>query len=161
MYQGVLMKLPIRPRSPSNARGFVLAIFFSALATTSAFAQRPTITVSASPPLITNQGDDAILTLTASTPPARDLLVNFFVTGTAVIGLDYLLLDPNRTPAIIRGLPQIIFPAGQSSVDITLHTLVHDTGPGLFVTAQFFVERGRRYRVGHPDRAFVRIENLK
>ena len=142
------------------SRQFTLAIVLIGVLTSTALA-RPSISVSVSPSRITNQGDDAVLTLTASSPPTRRLRVNFFVTGTAIYGLDYQIVDPNQTPAIIRTVPQIVFPAGQSSVDVFIHTLVHDTGPHLVDTVQFFIERGRRYRVGNPDQVRVKIENLK
>jgi hypothetical protein len=160
------MKLPIGSARPNTrnfhgcaSREFALAIVFIGFLTSTAFA-RPSISASVSPNIITNQGDDAILTLTASTPPRRNLRVNFFVIGTAIYGLDYEIVDPNQTPSIIRTVAQIVFPAGQSSVDVAIHTLVHDTGPHL-VNVRFFIERGRRYRVGQPDHVFVRIKNLK
>jgi hypothetical protein len=162
------MKLPIGFAQPNtrnfrgrDSRQFALAIVFIGFLTSTALAQRPSISVSVSPKMITNQGDDAVLTLTASSPPTRKLRVNFFVTGTAIYGLDYEIVDPNQTPSIIRTVPQIVFPAGQSSVDVFIHTLVHDTGPHLVDTVQFFIERGFRYRVGRPDHVLVKIENLK
>jgi hypothetical protein len=162
------MKLPIGSARPNTrnfhgcaSRGFALAIVFIGFLTSTALAQRPSISVSVSPKMITNQGDDAVLTLTASSPPTRKLRINFFVTGTAIYGLDYQIVDPNQTPSIIRSVPKIVFPAGQSSVDVLIHTLVHDTGPHLVDTVQFFIERGLRYRVGQPDHVLVRIENLK
>src|SRR6266513_803313 len=103
------MKLPIGSARPNTGnfhlfapRMFALAIVFIGFLTSTALAQRTSISVSVSPKLITNQGDDAVLTLTASSPPTRRLRVNFFVTGTAIYGLDYQIVDPNQTPAIIR-----------------------------------------------------------
>jgi hypothetical protein len=137
-----------------------LIVAVSALLATTSFAQRPTISVSVSPSMVTNQGEDATITLTASSPPTRRLLINFFVSGTAEFGRDYVLVAPNNTPPIIRTVPQIVFPAGQSSVDVILHTMEDDEGiPS--ETAIFFLEQGRRYHIGHPDRARVTIENLK
>jgi hypothetical protein len=161
------MKLLTSPRLLNNASPHAhpsvrvaLIVAVSALLATSSFAQRPTISVSVSPSTVTNQGEDATITLTASSPPARRLFINFFVIGTAVFGRDYVLVAPNNTPPIIRTVPQIVFPAGQSSVDVILHTM-EDNGGAPSETATFFLEPGRRYHVGHPSRATVTIENFK
>jgi hypothetical protein len=144
---------------PGYSAHAALASIFIILAASTSLAGRPALTVSVSPPVITNQGEEATFTITASSPPTRNLKVNFFLAGSALINRDYVLLKPIPTPAIIQP-PQIIFPAGQSSIEVILHAMGDDQPFGqLFAT--FFLEPGRRYRVGHPLRASLTIENIR
>jgi hypothetical protein len=135
--------------------GVSFAILLGSLPASSAFAARPTLSVSVSPTVITNEGEQAIITITASTPPARNLRVNFFLTGNAFLNLDYLLIAPAQTPQIVENF-QLLFPAGQSSIQVILRSMAGEDRFALLV-ANFFLRSGARYRLGHPRGAFVTI----
>jgi len=160
------LKVPIGFCPPTSGFSYArrstpaaLAIVVIALTATTSFAGRPTLTVSVSPSFVTNQGEEAVFTITASPPPARKLRVNFFVSGTALLNRDYVLLRTIPTRAIIQP-PQVIFPAGQSSIEVILHTM-GDDAPMAHLFTTFFIEPGARYRVGHPLRASVTIDNIR
>jgi hypothetical protein len=152
--------LPIRFECPYHqamkARSHSSTILFfciaALIAVSSAGAQ--TISVSASPSVITNAGEESTITLTISPPSSVVLSVQFFLTGTAGYGHDYVLTGEfNRAG-------QIIVPRGQSTVTVTLHSFYDDDRPGTEETAIFNLHSGRRYSVGSPSRAQVTIENI-
>jgi hypothetical protein len=142
-------------RTNRFVRAAALAIVFSSLTASSSFAARARLTVSVSPTIITNEGEQAIITITASSPPTRNLKVKFLTTGNAILNLDYLLIAPTQVPQIIV-TPSLIFPAGQSSIQVVLQSMGgEDRFPLLF--ANFHLLPGGRYRVGHPRLASVKI----
>jgi hypothetical protein len=110
------------------------------------------VSVSAAPSTITNEGEEAVFTLTISPPSSRQILLNFVMTGTAVLHRDYVLngnFNKSR---------QVVIPPGQSTAMVTLHALYRDQ-PLASQSAIFNILNGRRYHVGSPDSAKVRIEN--
>jgi hypothetical protein len=130
---------------------FLISILMAASAATTCLAG-PTITVSAAPTTITNQGDEATYTLTLSTPTSKKIQVNFQMTGTATLNSDYFLLGN------FNDFGQIVIPAGQSSAMVTLHTQ-DDDGARRSETAIFNLIGGDAYRVGRPNRATITILN--
>lgn len=111
------------------------------------------ISVSASPSMITNQAEDSTITLTISPPSTRQLTVNVALTGTALNGSDFVVLGSFTR----RG--QVIIPAGQATQTLTLHSLYDDDGRfSEFVV--FNVIGGKHYRIGSPSHARVTIENV-
>jgi hypothetical protein len=112
----------------------------------------PTITVSVTPTTISNVGEDAIFTLTLSSPASRKIAVNFVLTGTAQQGSDYLLTGNFNQSG------QIVIPSGQSSAMVTLHSY-DDDSPIKSETAIFNLLGGDRYHVGRPNHATLTIEN--
>lgn len=125
-----------------------VGIFFSA-----SLLHAQSVSVSASPALITNEGEESTIALTISPPSPRELSVNFALTGTAAIGSDYVLVGE------FRAFHQVVVPADQSTVTVILHTLDDDDGR-FFEFAVFNILGGRRYRVGSPSHARVTIENV-
>lgn len=110
------------------------------------------VSVSAAPSTITNEGEEAVFTLTISPPSSRQILLNFVMTGTAVLHRDYVLngnFNKSR---------QVVIPPGQPTAMVTLHALYRDQ-PLASQSAIFNILNGRRYHVGSPDSAKVRIEN--
>jgi hypothetical protein len=112
------------------------------------------VTVSASPSVITNEGDESTLTFTISPPASRNLALNYVLTGSAAPGADYTL------EGTFTRSGQIFVPAGQSTVTVTLHTFFDDD-PFASEFAVFSLVHGRHYSVGFPSRARVDIENVK
>lgn len=123
-----------------------VAMFATAL---SVHAQ--SVSVTASPTTITNEGETTI-TLSLSAPASHNITLNFAMTGTATLGSDYVLIGDFNKSA------QVFIPVGQSSSMITLHSLFDDDGIRK-ETAIFNILGGERYRVGFPSRAQVTIEN--
>lgn len=112
------------------------------------------VSVSASPTVITNAGDQSFITFTVSPPSPVTLSVRFVLSGTASYGSDYVMTgDFTR-----RG--EFIIPKGQSTATMTLWSFYDDDRPGTFETAWVTVLKGNRYRVGSPSRAQVTIENI-
>src|SRR5438445_493668 len=110
------------------------------------------VSVSASPSAITNEGEEATITLTVSPPPSRSIAVNLIMTGTAALGSDYVLIGD------FNNAGQVMIAAGQATSTITLHSLYDDDGK-FNETAVCNIIGGKRYRVGSPSRAQVKIEN--
>ena len=132
----------------------VLFFVLAALVVVSS-VQAQTVSVSASPSVITDAGEDSTLTLTVSPPSSKNLSINFFLTGTAAYGSDYILVGNfNRSG-------QFIIPAGQNMATITLHSFYDDDRPGTEETVFFTLTHGRKYQVGSPSRAQVTIENVE
>ncbi len=118
----------------------------------------PTITVSAFPTTITNEGEEATFTLTISPPSSRQLAVSFMMGGSAAQNSDYVLIGNFNKSG------QLIIPSGQSSTTVTLHSLLEeggDDGPNSSETAVFNLLKGKRYQVGTPNSATVTIQNLR
>jgi hypothetical protein len=140
----------MKTRSVGWVLGLVgLAIFLNAH---SLFAQS-SVSVSASPSVITNEGEDSTITLTISPPSSRQIAVNVVLTGTAANGADFIVQGSfNRQN-------QVIVPAGQSTVTLNMHSLKDDDGRfSEFVV--FNVIGGKKYRIGSPSHARVTIENV-
>jgi len=129
----------------------VVVFLVATTAATTCFAG-PTITVSVSPSIVTNQGQDAIITLSLSTPTSKKIQVNFNVSGTATPGADYVLLGN------FDQFGRIVIPTGQSSATVTLHT-VDDDGGRKSENATFSLIGGDAYNVGRPSSATVTILN--
>lgn len=138
-------------KTPSIIRVVVLASF--AVLSASAALAGPRVSVSAFPMMITNEGEDATFTLTASPTPMRRAGVNFVMTGTATLGRDYSLTGNFNKDG------QIVIEAGQTSTTVTLHSLSDDPRPPV-ETATMNIIGGKRYQIGSPSHATVRIENL-
>ena len=120
--------------------------------TTASPVRAQSVSVSASPSTITNEGEETTITLTVSPPPSRNIAVNLIMTGTAALGSDYVLIgDFNKAG-------QVVIAAGQSTSTITLHSLYDDDGRSN-ETAVCNIIGGKRYRVGSPSHAQVKIEN--
>jgi hypothetical protein len=133
-------------------RAFVIVVFLVATtAATTCFAG-PTITVSVSPSTVTNQAQDATITLSLSTPTSKKIQVNFQMSGTATPGQDYVLLGN------FDQFGRIVIPTGQSSATVTLHTL-DDDGSKKSEKATFSLIGGDAYHVGRPSSATVTILN--
>ncbi len=123
---------------------------------TSSFAGGPSISVTVAPQTVTNEGEEATLTFTLSAPASRKIAMSFFLSGGASLGSDYVLIGNFNKSG------QLIIPAGQTSVTVTLYTLVEDIedGGGIELAALDILD-GPRYRVGSPSQAIVHIHNLK
>jgi hypothetical protein len=128
------------------------AVILASFIATNAFAGGPTVTVSASPTVITDQGEETTFTLRASPPSSRRVAVNFVMGGTAFLGSDYVLVGNFN-----HG--QIVLLPGQSLTTITLHTFDVD-GPR-FRTAGMIIIGGDKYAVGRPNSAGVKIQNVR
>jgi hypothetical protein len=139
---------PVISRIPFNC--VVLASFIAVSLAGSALAGSPLVSVSAPPGFITNDGQEAVYTLTLSAPASRNIGLNFVMTGSALQGFEYVLLGQfNKTG-------QIVIPAGQTSATVTLHTLSDD--PTLFQEiATLNILNGTRYHIGFPNHASIRI----
>src|SRR4051812_44511240 len=87
---------------------------------TSSFAGGPRISVSVSPTHVTNEGEEATFTFTLSAPSSRKIAMDFLLSGAATLGNDYILIGK------FNKLGQLVIPAHQTSVTVTLHTLVQD-----------------------------------
>ena len=137
-------------KAHSRSSAFFLICILGLVAVSSARAQ--SVSVSASPTVITNEAEESTITLTISPPSSRQLTVNLVLTGTAFNGSDYLVLGSfNR-----RG--QVIIPAGTATQTLTLHSLYDDDGRfSEFVV--FNVIGGKFYRIGSPSHVRVTIEN--
>jgi hypothetical protein len=121
-----------------------------AIATTS-FAG-PTISVSVSPTVITDQGDEATFTLHAAGSSPHRAAVNIVMSGTASQGSDYVLAGP-----FSQG--RVVFEPGQASVTVLLHAFDVDGARREFATMNII--GGSGYRVGSPNHATVRIDNVR
>ena len=133
---------------PSAVALLGIAMFATALS-----ARAQSVSVTASPTMITNEGEETTITLSVSPPPSRNIAVNFVMTGTAALGSDYVLIGDFNQAA------QVMIAAGQSTSTITLHSLYDDDGK-FRETAIFNLFGGRGYRVGSPSRAQVTIQNV-
>ncbi len=129
---------------------FALLVVGIILTASSVRAQ--TVNVSASPSTITNEGEESTITLTISPPPARNIAVNFAMTGTARLGSDYVLIGDFDT------MGRVLIAAGQSTSTITLHALFDDDGH-FNETTVFNIIGGNRYRIGRPSHVQVTIQN--
>jgi len=112
------------------------------------------ISVSASPTVITNAGDQSAITFTVSPPSPVTLSVRFVLTGTASYGSDYVMTGD------FTRLGEFIIPAGHSTATMTLYSFYDDDRPGTFESVFVTVLKGKRYRVGSPSRTQVTIENI-
>ena len=119
-----------------------------------ASAGAQSVSVSASPSVITNAGDDSTITLTIFPPSAKNLQINFLLTGTAAYGADYVL-----TGQFTRS-GQVLVPAGQTTATLDLHSFYDDDRPNTFETVVFTLRGGKKYRVGSPSRVEVTIDNV-
>jgi hypothetical protein len=108
--------------------------------------------VTVAPSTVTNQGQDATITLALSTPTSKKIQVNFQMSGTATPGQDYVLLGN------FDQFGRIVIPTGQSSATVTLHT-VDDDGGRKSEKATFSLIGGDAYNVGRPFSATVTILN--
>ena len=111
------------------------------------------VSISASPTQITNEGQESTITLTISPPAARALAVNLVATGTADLGSEYVVLGN------FNSNQQAVVPAGSSTVTLILHSLSGGTS-NLKEFAVLNVIGGRFYRVGRPSHAQVTIQNV-
>lgn len=111
------------------------------------------VSISASPTTITNEGDQSTITLTVSPPASRQLAVNLVATGTAALGIDYVVIGN------FNKQNQLVIPAGSSTATLTLQSLVDDNDGTLKESAVLNVIGGRFYRVGRPSHAQVTIDN--
>ncbi len=118
---------------------------FVALSATTSFAG--SITVTASPTQITDQGEEAIFTIHVSPAPLGRRALNFFMSGTAIMGSDYVLFG-----SLSRG--QIVIEPGVTDTPITLHSF---DGDGYFKRSATLNLLGGR---GPHNHATVHIENV-
>ena len=128
---------------------FVFIVFV--VATSSALAKGPLVSVSVFPTSITNEGQDATFTFTLSSPAQRKISVAFALTGTP--GFDDFVLVGDFNSG------RVVIPAGQMSASITLHTFVADFQPAMD-TVILNLLNGQRYHLGAPDHAQLHIHNL-
>jgi hypothetical protein len=148
---------PARAALPKNHFGqharlrvaFVFMVFV--MATSSALAKSPLVSVSVFPTTITNEGQDATFTFTLSSPAPRKISVNFVLTATP--GFDDFVLVGDFNSG------RVVIPAGQMSASITLHTFVADFNPTIDTVVLNLVN-GQRYHLGAPDHAQLHIHNL-
>jgi hypothetical protein len=118
-----------------------------------ASAGSPLVSVSTPPGNITNDGQEAVYTLTLSAPSSKNIGVNFVMTGSALEGFDYTLIGR------FNNTGQVVIPRGQTSVMITLHTFSVDS-PLFQQIATLNILNGTRYHIGFPNNATVRIRNV-
>ncbi len=111
------------------------------------------VSISASPTQITNEGQESTITLTISPPAARPLAVNLVATGTGALGSEYVVIGN------FNKQNQAVVPAGSSTVTLTLHSLFGGTS-NLKESAVLNVIGGRFYSVGRPSHAQVTIQNV-
>jgi hypothetical protein len=128
------------------------AVLIALLAlTASSFAGKaPLVSVSVFPSNITNESQDAVFTLTLSAPSSKNVPVSFVMTTFPPRPLDFFLIGT------FTNTGQVVIPAGQLSVTVTLHTIPDDGWPSR-ETATLNVINGRGYHVGHPNNATVFI----
>jgi hypothetical protein len=131
---------------------FFLALMAAALSGTAFAGGGPSISISASPTGITDQGEDTTFTLTASSPATRRVAIQFVLTGTALPGTAYALVGNFHHGRIVLN-------PGQSSTTVLLHTFDVD-GPA-FQTARITLLGGEKYHVGRPNSAGVTIQNIR
>ena len=133
----------------------VLCTIFAVIGVATAAASGgPSVTVTASPTRITNQGDEAVYTFTLSSPAPRSIAIDFIMSGTASIGADYALLGN------FNKLGQVVIPAGQTSAMVTLHAFVEDVEELPRETSVLNLLNGRGYHVRSPSQAQVMIVNV-
>jgi hypothetical protein len=126
------------------------ACFIAISLATSAIAGSPRVSVTAPSSFITNESQEAVYTLTLSAPSSQNVAVTFVMTGSAIQGFDYLLIGN------FSNTGQVVIPAGQTSATVTLHTIPDDGNPFQEI-ATFNVLNGRRYHIGFPNHASIRI----
>jgi hypothetical protein len=139
-------------KASSPLRLLLLTLLAATLSSTALAGGGPSISISASPTVITDQGEDTTFTLTASPPSSRHVAVKFVLTGTAFPGTAYTLVGNFNGG-------RIVFSPGQSFTTVTLHTFDVD-GPS-FQTAGITLLGGQKYHVGRPNRASVTIQNVR
>jgi hypothetical protein len=115
----------------------------------------PTISLFASPTVVT-KGGTAMFTVFATANAVQPIVVNYFMTGTAGLGSDYMLNGP---------LGQLTIPAGQSSASVSLTvtttktrgkekaTMIVNPGSG------YNLPTGSKRRRAKPPQATVAILN--
>ena len=89
--------------------------------------------------------DDGLIVFTRNGVPGGDLLVNYSLSGTATLGVDYVAL-----PGVA------LIPAGQSSVTIPLK-VIDDKELEADETVIVTVTAAAAYTVGNPAAATVKI----
>jgi len=146
-------------RSPFLTRGarhlFLIALLFGLTFAghATAFAgggKAPLVSVSVFPQNITNESQDAVFTFTLSAPSSKNVPVQFVVGSSPPRPLDFFLVG------FFTNTGQVVIPAGQLSVTVTLHTVPDDGWPSR-ETATLFVVNGRGYHIGAPSHATVTI----
>lgn len=150
-------KLPSKT-TPSHLHGPRLRIVTRAACSLALFflashlsAATPVASLEVSPSPITSAYDNAVFTVTLSTPTPRGLGIAFFMSGGARSGSDYVLLGN------FDGQGHIVIPAGETSATVTLHTLFKDPSqPQLDATMNLL--HGGHYRLGSPRHARLIIE---
>lgn len=96
----------------------------------------PTVRISTNATTIP-EGGNAIITVSASSAPVQPLTVAYTVTGKGTLGTDFTL----------SGIPgQVVIPAGQTSVMITLHALL-DTVTEKNESAKIKLSKGVDYKL--------------
>jgi hypothetical protein len=127
----------------------VFAAMAAALLATTSMAGS-SVSVSVTPATISEEGEEAVYTITATPGSQQRLVVSFVMTGTASLSSDYILMgDFNEG--------RIVIPAGQPSTTVTLHALSDEPDGRKFETATMNILNGRQYHVGSPRSATVKI----
>ena len=117
-----------------------------------ALANGPAVSISVSPTVITDQGEDAFFYINLSSPATRSIAVQFQVSGSALPGTSYTLVGNFK-----QG--RITINPGESSAVVQLHTFDVD-GPA-FLTAGITLVGGSKYHLGSPRSASIRIDNVR
>jgi hypothetical protein len=144
--------LPPYHRKNSRRHAFVFGAIVAALCATTAVGGS-TITVSAFPSRITEEGQEATYTITATPSSGQRIAVTFGMGGSAALGSDYVL-----TGNFNGG--KIVIPAGQPSTTVTLHALSDEPDGRKFETASMIILNGRGYHVGRQRAATIRIDQV-
>jgi hypothetical protein len=148
---------PARNAFPKNHFGqharlrAVFVFIVLVVATSSALAKSPLVSVSVFPTSITNEGQNATFTFTLSSPAQRKISVGFVLTGTPGFN-DFVFVGDFNSG-------RVVIPAGQMSASITLHSFVADFQPPIDTVILNLVN-GQRYHLGAPDHAQLHIHNL-
>jgi hypothetical protein len=127
------------------ALGGILAI----IATGTAFAKSPRVSASAFPATIMIENEEAVYTLSISSPATHNIPVTFVMTGTAIQGFDYVLSGR------FTNTGQAVILAGDTSATLVLHPFAGNPLPLKIATLN--VINGVRYHIGSPDNASVTI----
>ena len=141
----------LRGRAPSSRRVGLLIPIFSFLVASQLLGGSPLVSISSSGSPITNENQEATYTVNLSPPAPRNIGVAFVMTGSAVQGFDYILLGNFNKSG------QILIPAGQASVTVTLHTVPDEGFPAREI-ATLNLLNGARYHLGSPRHADIVIQ---
>ena len=119
----------------------------------SAQSAKPDVSVIAAPSAsqsAISEGNDAIFVITRSNVSSSPLTVNYTITGTARLGIDYTLSNTTG---------RVIIPAGSTSAYVVLHSL-HDSVRENTETVFMTVRTSTAYRLLSPKQVQVKIADV-